>query len=164
MRQGKFANKQIFVVPAGVQPAFETAWAERQGLMQAAAGFERFDMQTNGEEYTVVSEWTSIPEWEVFNLSKPYRRSHMPTVRVKGWELRLGGGKTDSRVWGWTWWGTEGTGQTRTHPKLTPDPSTLNSSSATHQGIWQKVPKPGEGFPEDFVPFLEMNTFVQAKY
>lgn len=32
------------------------------------------------------------------------------------------------------------------------------------QGIWQMVPKPGEGFPEDFVPFLDMNTFVQAKY
>lgn len=32
------------------------------------------------------------------------------------------------------------------------------------QGIWQLVPKPGEGFPEDFVPFHDMNTFVQAKY
>ena len=32
------------------------------------------------------------------------------------------------------------------------------------QGIWQHVPKPGQGFPEDFVPFVDMNTFVQAKY
>eukprot|EP00892_Ulva_mutabilis_P000052 jgi/Ulvmu1/10047/UM059_0097.1 len=31
-------------------------------------------------------------------------------------------------------------------------------------GIWQYVPKVGEGFPEDFVPFLDMNAMVQARY
>jgi hypothetical protein len=32
------------------------------------------------------------------------------------------------------------------------------------QGIYQYIPKMGEGFPEDFVPFIDMNTFVNAKY
>lgn len=31
-------------------------------------------------------------------------------------------------------------------------------------GIWQFVPKKGEGFPEDFVPFYELSEQVQAKY
>lgn len=31
-------------------------------------------------------------------------------------------------------------------------------------GIWQYVPKEGEGFPEDFVPFLDMNVGVTARY
>ena len=40
----------------------------------------------------------------------------------------------------------------------------IESGPLCVQGIWQYVPKPGEGFPEDFVPFMDMNTFVQAKY
>lgn len=36
--------------------------------------------------------------------------------------------------------------------------------SKTLQGIWQYVPKEGEGFPEDFVPFKEFQTHVTARY
>ncbi len=32
------------------------------------------------------------------------------------------------------------------------------------QGVYQLVPGKGEGFPEDFVPFQKMDTFVNAKY
>lgn len=31
-------------------------------------------------------------------------------------------------------------------------------------GVWQFVPARGEGFPEDFVPFYDMNKAVDAKY
>ena len=45
--------------------------------------------------------------------------------------------------------------------------SASNESEEHHafvQGIWQFVPKAGEGFPEDFVPFFDMNEQVNAKY
>lgn len=32
------------------------------------------------------------------------------------------------------------------------------------QGIKQYVPEPGAGFPEDFVPFRNLDTIVQARY
>lgn len=35
---------------------------------------------------------------------------------------------------------------------------------ARAQGIWQHVPAVGEGFPEDFVPFLEMNAPTVVRY
>lgn len=31
-------------------------------------------------------------------------------------------------------------------------------------GIFQYVPKKGEGFPEDFIPFVNLNELVNAKY
>lgn len=31
-------------------------------------------------------------------------------------------------------------------------------------GVWQTVPKKGEGFPEDFVPFVNYDEPVNAKY
>jgi heme-degrading monooxygenase HmoA len=31
-------------------------------------------------------------------------------------------------------------------------------------GIWQRVPLKGEGFPEDFVPFVDYSEPVNAKY
>jgi hypothetical protein len=32
------------------------------------------------------------------------------------------------------------------------------------QGVYQYVPAKGEGFPEDFIPFIKMDNFVNAKY
>jgi hypothetical protein len=32
------------------------------------------------------------------------------------------------------------------------------------QGVLQYVPARGEGFPEDFVPFVDMNSAPDAKY
>ncbi len=32
------------------------------------------------------------------------------------------------------------------------------------QGVLQYVPARGQGFPEDFVPFIDYNTPVDAKY
>ena len=70
-------------MPEDIQPAFQAAWLERQSYMEAAPGFEGFRIEANGTDFTVVSEWHSVPEWEALNLSKPYRRSHLPTVRFR---------------------------------------------------------------------------------
>jgi hypothetical protein len=35
---------------------------------------------------------------------------------------------------------------------------------APAQGIWQQVPEVGEGFPEDFIPFLDMNAPTIVRY
>ena len=32
------------------------------------------------------------------------------------------------------------------------------------QGVYQYVPAKGEGFPEDFIPFKQMDAMVNAKY
>lgn len=32
------------------------------------------------------------------------------------------------------------------------------------QGVWQLVPGKGEGFPEDFVPIVNYDAAVNAKY
>ena len=32
------------------------------------------------------------------------------------------------------------------------------------QGVYQYVPGKGEGFPEDFIPFKQMDAMVNAKY
>eukprot|EP01025_Chloroclados_australasicus_P028539 TRINITY_DN2828_c0_g1_i3.p1 TRINITY_DN2828_c0_g1~~TRINITY_DN2828_c0_g1_i3.p1 ORF type:complete len:260 (-),score=38.00 TRINITY_DN2828_c0_g1_i3:651-1319(-) len=106
----QFSNKQIFIVPEEAQAAFKEAWSERARHMETMDGFEGFSIDQDGETFTVVSKWASIPKWEAFNLSKAARRSHLPV------------------------------------------------------GIWQMVPETGDGFPEDFVPFYEMNSSVMAKY
>ena len=53
--------------------------------MATAQGHLGFDMRKQGQDsYVVESRWQSIPDWEAFNLSKPARRHHLPTVRSCG--------------------------------------------------------------------------------
>lgn len=80
--QRPFTNKQVFVVPEGKRDVFEEAWIEREAIMRAAPGFEGFTMDPVGEEMIITSSWENIPAWEAMNLSKPYRRSHLPYVRA----------------------------------------------------------------------------------
>lgn len=77
-----FVNRQVFKVPEDMQPVFEEAWAAREEHMATMAGYLGVQMHKEGaDSYVVESRWESIPAWEEFNLSKPARRHHLPTVR-----------------------------------------------------------------------------------
>jgi heme-degrading monooxygenase HmoA len=82
--QPEFTQQQRFVVPDEARDAFETAWAARRADMEQAPGFLAFEMKQDGRDYTVRSQWDSIPHWEAWNLSFSARRSHLPSVRPRG--------------------------------------------------------------------------------
>jgi len=45
-----------------------------------------------------------------------------------------------------------------------PPPLSLPRPRAPPQGVWQLVPGKGEGFPEDFVPIVNFDEAINAKY
>ena len=52
--------------------------------MQQSKGFGGFTMERDGNEYTVVSKWETIPDWEAYSCSVDARRSHLPLVGALG--------------------------------------------------------------------------------
>lgn len=82
----EFTQQQRFTVTESAREAFEEAWAARRADMERADGFMGFELEaggagSHGAEYTVRSQWRSIPDWEAWNLSLTARRSHLPAVR-----------------------------------------------------------------------------------
>lgn len=106
-----FTNTQRFQVPQECARLFEEEWQRRAADMKNYDGFQGFSINREGAgTYVISSSWSSIPQWEAYNLGPEIRRSHLP------------------------------------------------------YGIYQYVPAKGEGFPEDFVPFVDFIKAVDAKY
>lgn len=163
-----FTNINRFHVPAAAAPAFEAAWRSREQSMRKHPGFVSLSIEkTNATTYVVKNTWASIPEWEAWSLSNECRRSHMPYVSI----IRYGGSVCSSTAAPLL---LAARSQPATRPPLSCT-AALTDTRSTHyapaprpiaaaQLVWQFVPGKGEGFPEDFVPFLEYTEAVNAKY
>ena len=65
---------------------FDDVWEHRKSIMEKAKGFQGLKIndgafrKDGSREVTVVSEWSSIPEWEIYACLDAARRSHLPPV------------------------------------------------------------------------------------
>ena len=165
-----------FLVPEENLEHFQAAWADRAAQMKQFPGFQGFNIsQQSDGTWLTVSRCTAAPEVD----------GKLPCVLLRPWMAVCSVDANCQLLCCYVQMGDHpAVGGLLIEPRGTPVASPLGESAHVQrsgnapfwpasnnlqlivcvQGVFQFVPDKGAGFPEDFIPFKDLDKPVNAKY